>query len=774
VCTRDRTEYLQPCLDALCRLDYPDLDLLVVDNAPSSNATADLVKARYPGVRYVREPTPGLDWARNRAIAEARGEIIAFTDDDAIVDAGWVAALVRVFAEEPDVAAVTGLVVPYELDTDAQQLFEVYGGFGRGFQRRRISATESANHFAIYGTGQLGTGANMAFRHAVFDDIGLFDPALDVGTVTNGGGDLEMFFRVQRAGHTLVYEPCAVVRHRHRRDLAELRTQIHDNGIGLYSYLVRTALAYPNERMAIAWFGLWWLWRWSIRRLVGSVLRPQRLPRELILAEMWGAFVGLRRYPQARRTAGKYTTLEARPSAPSALPARASGGVAVRMVEVRQPIEAVADVAGYAGLRIVAQQAGRPIGYVDLSCAGEATVSSARIREALVNGLGLKLLGDLLEAAPRTRRALALAALMRRYVPEQRPSAVRVPEVSVSVVVATYDRPKDLLECLTSLTALESRRPSEIVVVDNHPESGLTPPVVSEFPQVVLVSERRKGSSFARNAGILASHGEIIVVTDDDVTVPKDWLAHVLGPFDRPDVGIVTGNVLPRELETRAQWVFESYGGLGRGFERREYARDWLDAHRRSAAPTWELGGTANAAFRAEVFANPHVGLFDEALSTGTSAGGGEDIHLFYKAIQAGYTLVYEPSAYVWHRHRREMAALRKQIYNYSKGHVSYHLTTLIRDRDRRALIYLAARLPRSHLSRTKRRLLRQSDYPISLILLEIAGNLASPLGLWRSVWRVSRRGHSNHTPQSVPGQALQTDARPSSRQLTSATVEPR
>ena len=69
------------------------------------------------------------------------------------------------------------------------------------------------------GSGAYGTGANMAFRRSLFHQIGFFDPALDVGTVTNGGGDLDMFYRVIQEGHTLVYEPRAIVRHRHRRDV---------------------------------------------------------------------------------------------------------------------------------------------------------------------------------------------------------------------------------------------------------------------------------------------------------------------------------------------------------------------------------------------------------------------------------------------------------------------------------------------------------------------------------------------------------------------------
>jgi O-antigen biosynthesis protein len=308
VCTRDRAAQLAGCLEALAGLDYPALDLLVVDNAPRDPATARLVRERYPRVRYVCEPRPGLNWARNRAIAEARGEIIAYTDDDAVADRGWVRALAGVFAAEAGVMAVTGLVVPLELETEAQLLFERYGGFGRGFDRRwyRVDL-ESGERAATRhgGAGRFGTGANMAFRRSLFARIGGFDPALDVGTVTNGGGDLEMFFRVLKGGYTLVYEPSALVRHRHRREYAQLRTQITNNGVGFYAYLVRSALVYKDERWAFIRLGLWWLWWWNIRRLLISLLHQGPFPRDLILGELFGSLIGLGRYQKARRMAAR-------------------------------------------------------------------------------------------------------------------------------------------------------------------------------------------------------------------------------------------------------------------------------------------------------------------------------------------------------------------------------------------------------------------------------------------------------------------------------------
>ncbi len=222
-----------------------------------------------------------------------------------VVDSGWVKALATVFAENAEVMAVTGLVVPYEIETEAQLLFEQCGGFGRGFERRRyrVNTERGERAASLHGvTGKYGTGANMAYRRHLFDRIGYFDPALDVGTVTNGGGDLEMFFRVLKAGYALVYEPEAVVRHCHRRDYAHLRTQLATWDTAFYAYLTRSILVYPDERIAFFRLGFRWLLR-QMRFLLISSVYPSYFPRDILLARLKGSFRGLYCYKKARRTA---------------------------------------------------------------------------------------------------------------------------------------------------------------------------------------------------------------------------------------------------------------------------------------------------------------------------------------------------------------------------------------------------------------------------------------------------------------------------------------
>lgn len=283
VCTRNRPAQLATCLQSLLALDYPHYEILVVDNAPDDEQTANLV-AGLP-VRYAREEQPGLDWARNRGLREARHPIIAFTDDDARPDSGWLQAIARAFAE-PEVTAVTGPVLPAELESPAQNLFEFgYGGMSHGFKRRVIRRATCGNRGILWAS-HFGAGANMAFRRSLFAEIGDFDGALDVGTPSGGGGDVEMLHRLVARGHTLVYEPNALVWHQHRREMADLQRLVSNNGRSFGCYLLTCARNRTVGRATILYFALrFWLWGWIGKRL----LRPKGFPRRLIWRELLAA-----------------------------------------------------------------------------------------------------------------------------------------------------------------------------------------------------------------------------------------------------------------------------------------------------------------------------------------------------------------------------------------------------------------------------------------------------------------------------------------------------
>ncbi len=403
--------------------------------------------------------------------------------------------------------------------------------------------------------------------------------------------------------------------------------------------------------------------------------------------------------------------------------------IAVRTIDLDRPITVMEDVAAFRRTRIFVTQGADLIGGVDIENTF-APISATRLSDAIAAGLWYQI--------ARRRAEPHLTS-------EAKPALS--PDVRVSVVIPSCNRPDDLRRCLASLEAQRGARPLEVIVVDNRPgPASPTAAVAREFERVILLEEHRPGLSYARNAGFAVASGAIMIAIDDDVTVPAGWLERLVAPFVRPEVTAVTGHVLPIELDTPSQVLFEAYGGLGKGFEAFERDAAWFRS-RRVAVPTWLIGATANAAFRASIFSDPRIGMLDEALGAGMPTGCSEDTYLFYRILKAGGTIAYEPKAWVWHRHRRDLPSLRRQIYAYSKGHIAYHLTTLLRDGDGRALIRFFYSLPRTYLRRTWEWLRGYSEYPLSLIALEIAGCFAGPWALWQARRRVRKLGAGARRP---------------------------
>jgi GT2 family glycosyltransferase len=205
VCTRDRTQDLIECLPGLHKLALAGHEVLVVDSCPSDSATALLVK-RYPEIRYILEPRPGLGIARNSAIRAASSDILAFTDDDAQVDSVWLEALLHNF-HDPLTALVLGVTLPLEMETPSQRWFEETNGFVRNLRRTEADLRIREPLHA----GGLGAGVNMAIRKSVAIQIGAFDDALGPGTLTMSGDDFDFYHRTLAAGYRIVCEPAALI-----------------------------------------------------------------------------------------------------------------------------------------------------------------------------------------------------------------------------------------------------------------------------------------------------------------------------------------------------------------------------------------------------------------------------------------------------------------------------------------------------------------------------------------------------------------------------------
>lgn len=284
ICTRDRPEDIERCLAALLAMPDDGQEILIVDNAPSSDATRRLV-ARYPRARYICEPRPGLNVARNRALREAAHEIVAFTDDDAAPDPLWLRSLLRNF-RDPFVMASAGLTMALELETDAQVRFQRYGGFVRGFKRVVYDAVWH-NPLLAWHTG---AGVNMALRREVGEKVGLFDEAMDAGTPTCAGGDSDMFRRILTAGYRIAYDPEALNWHRHRRTGAELQRQLMGYEVAAFAMLTR-ALFFEGNLSVFRQFSIWL--RAQLRQVARFVLRRPGAPRRQdLFGRLQGAGTG--------------------------------------------------------------------------------------------------------------------------------------------------------------------------------------------------------------------------------------------------------------------------------------------------------------------------------------------------------------------------------------------------------------------------------------------------------------------------------------------------
>lgn len=309
VATRDRTEMLQKCLDTLLAQSCRPLEICVVDSAPATSATRELIAQKYAdtAIVYRHETTPGLGLAHNRGIAGSKADIVAFTDDDVLVDRDWLHVICSAFSRDERIGCVTGLILPAELETRAQFWIEGHGGFNKGFTPKLFDLEANRPDSALfpYASGAFGSGANMAFSRIALEAIGGFDPALGAGTEARGGDDLAAFTAVILAGFRIAYQPAAIVWHHHRRTEDGIAGQAHGYGVGLGAYLTKTLLDHPSSAIA---YGL------GFPAALLHILRPgstknARLPSDYPSALKWaerrGIVAGFAAYLRSRRTVAR-------------------------------------------------------------------------------------------------------------------------------------------------------------------------------------------------------------------------------------------------------------------------------------------------------------------------------------------------------------------------------------------------------------------------------------------------------------------------------------
>ncbi|MBF4615991.1 glycosyltransferase [Curtobacterium sp. VKM Ac-1376] len=221
---------------------HPDFDVVVVSHGADDGgvATVDIGGRR---ITTIPAPEGGLAAGRNAGLLVASGDVVAFVDEGAVVDAGWIAAIARAFASDPDVACVTGLVPSAELRTPAQRWHDDRTPGGRTVRRRVFRLDEPVDDVPLhpFAASAYGTGANLAVHRATALRIGGFDTAFGPGTRVGGGDDLDLFTRLLFAGSAIAVEPAAIAWQRSADDVASLRAAAAAHGHGLGAWMTKNA-----------------------------------------------------------------------------------------------------------------------------------------------------------------------------------------------------------------------------------------------------------------------------------------------------------------------------------------------------------------------------------------------------------------------------------------------------------------------------------------------------------------------------------------------------
>lgn len=254
ICTRDRTDLLADAVASVLALDPPVHEVVVVDNAPSSDATGRWAETvTDPRVRRLLEAEPGVSRGRTTGARAASGDIVLFLDDDVVADRHLVSGLRAAFARHPRVGVICGMVPTGELRTATQAWFDHRVTWADNLRPRvfDLAAPPADVPLFPFQVGAYGTGAMMAVRRDLGEQLGWFDPALGPGTPALAGEDIDLFVRALYAGAALVNEPSAIAWHRHRADLPALEKQARGYGTGLGAWLAKVALDRPQRADAV-------------------------------------------------------------------------------------------------------------------------------------------------------------------------------------------------------------------------------------------------------------------------------------------------------------------------------------------------------------------------------------------------------------------------------------------------------------------------------------------------------------------------------------------
>lgn len=295
-----------------------------------------------------------------------------------------------------------------------------------------------------------------------------------------------------------------------------------------------------------------------------------------------------------------------------------------------------------------------------------------------------------------------------------------MPHPTVTILVCTRDRPRQLLRCLESLLALDYEL-LEVIVVDNGSQSFSAPSLDYPF-RTRFYSQPVPGLSFARNSVLPLAEGEVIALLDDDATADPRWLAKAMPHFDDPKVVGVTGKVLP--LQPANEWQMQQWSERWANIPDLPvvFDPDHFD-------PLNSQVGTGTNLFVRTPFLKAEG--FHEMYGPGTPVGAGDENELFYRIGRSGGTICYEPDSIVYHEYVSdgEMVLKQRTRYGAARGALLTHFL-FFRHGMRLATAW--------HLLRK----LFGSGGKSGQVSSRTRGLMGGPHTLWRS-WRFSRKHYA-------------------------------
>lgn len=201
--SKNRPILISKCVQSILQSNARKYDIIVVDQS-TTKETIHCIKQLYDSrLHFVQHKVSGKSAALNNGISVAKGEILAFTDDDCIVSTEWLSQIHKSFAQHPDIAVIFGRTLPFQAQKHREQICPCTFS-----SRTPKMITRPCVHYR-----NIGFGNNMAIRKKFLDEVGGFKTWLGPGSIGSNAEDAEIALRILTKGHKILYNPKALIYH---------------------------------------------------------------------------------------------------------------------------------------------------------------------------------------------------------------------------------------------------------------------------------------------------------------------------------------------------------------------------------------------------------------------------------------------------------------------------------------------------------------------------------------------------------------------------------